>query len=149
MAAGTMPVGGRQHVFEKLASILGLVAAPLMLLGLSACGRSAGKTSEPTCPTEPIDAADSSTTPDPSCVVRATEINGNGSRIQTWTGSYDAAATQSGGVCGGTCNFHATVRFTVDEGQISGKRRSGLSSGDGCYRNTPHFAISGTMTMTR
>ncbi|CMS99252.1 lipoprotein lppQ [Mycobacterium tuberculosis] len=27
MAAGTMPVGGRQHVFEKLASILGLVAA--------------------------------------------------------------------------------------------------------------------------
>lgn len=32
MAAGTMPVGGRQHVFEKLASILGLVAAPLMLL---------------------------------------------------------------------------------------------------------------------
>lgn len=114
-----MPVGGRQHVFEKLASILGLVAAPLMLLGLSACGRSAGKTSEPTCPTEPIDAADSSTTPDPSCVVRATEINGNGSRIQTWTGSYDAAATQSGGVCGGTCNFHATVRFTVDEGQIS------------------------------
>lgn len=26
MAAGTMPVGGRQHVFEKLASILGLVA---------------------------------------------------------------------------------------------------------------------------
>lgn len=115
-----MPVGGRQHVFEKLASILGLVAAPLMLLGLSACGRSAGKTSEPTCPTEPIDAADSSTTPDPSCVVRATEINGNGSRIQTWTGSYDAAATQSGGVCGGTCNFHATVRFTVDEGQISG-----------------------------
>lgn len=48
MAAGTMPVGGRQHVFEKLASILGLVAAPLMLLGLSACGRSAGKTSEPT-----------------------------------------------------------------------------------------------------
>lgn len=59
-----MPVGGRQHVFEKLASILGLVAAPLMLLGLSACGRSAGKTSEPTCPTEPIDAADSSTTPD-------------------------------------------------------------------------------------
>lgn len=76
-----MPVGGRQHVFEKLASILGLVAAPLMLLGLSACGRSAGKTSEPTCPTEPIDAADSSTTPDPSCVVRATEINGNGSRI--------------------------------------------------------------------
>lgn len=120
MAAGTMPVGGRQHVFEKLASILGLVAAPLMLLGLSACGRSAGKTSEPTCPTEPVDAADSSTTPDPSCVVRATEINGNGSRIQTWTGSYDAAATQSGGVCGGTCNFHATVRFTVDEGQISG-----------------------------
>lgn len=85
MAAGTMPVGGRQHVFEKLASILGLVAAPLMLLGLSACGRSAGKTSEPTCPTEPIDAADSSTTPDPSCVVRATEINGNGSRIHAET----------------------------------------------------------------
>lgn len=148
MAAGTMPVGGRQHVFEKLASILGLVAAPLMLLGLSACGRGAGKTSEPTCPTEPIDAADSSTTPDPSCVVRATEINGNGSRIQTWTGSYDAAATQSGGVW-----WHLQLpRHSAVHGRRRpdlGQRRSGLSSGDGCYRNTPHFAISGTMTMTR
>lgn len=123
MAAGTMPVGGRQHVFEKLASILGLVAAPLMLLGLSACGRSAGKTSEPTCPTEPIDAADSSTTPDPSCVVRATEINGNGSRIQTWTGSYDAAATQSGGVC-----VVAPATSTPQCGSRSTKARSRAAS---------------------
>lgn len=119
MAAGTMPVGGRQHVFEKLASILGLVAAPLMLLGLSACGHGAGKTSEPTCPTEPIDAADSSTTPDPSCVVRATEINGNGSRIRPGPAAM-MRPQPSPVVCGGTCNFHATVRFTVDEGQISG-----------------------------
>ncbi len=78
-------------------------------------------------------------------MVRATEIQ----RVahQTWTGSYDAAATQSGGVCGGTCNF------TPQCGSRSTK--ADLGHVDQVYQAAMvaialrPAAISGTMTMTR
>ncbi len=120
-----MPVGGRQHA-EKLASIR-LVAAPLA--PLIECLRRAGRPADLTRPTVPIDVADSSTTPDPSCVVRATGRSPATGRTRPGL-CYDVLQTCSPVVCGGTLQSHASGlhgRRRPDSGSRSGPRRWLLS----------------------